>query len=149
MRTMTYAVLGIGLLLTGCVTQATIDSTNAPFQATTDATGGVSQATSDLTQPTKEFTSSTSPGSLFNDDGLIKSDQRLVAFAAYNFENLRRDIAQGDGEYLGSFAALLSVEPAKRDSFYRHAQDRYHVIYASGLAPRESFDRLVRELSVQ
>jgi Protein of unknown function (DUF3015) len=134
------------LLLTGCMTQATMDSTNAPFQATTDATGGVSQATSDLTQPTKEFTSSTSPASLFNQDGLVKSDQRVVAFAAYNFDNLRRDMAQGQGEYLDSFAALLSIDPAKRDAFSRHAQDRYQVIYASGLAPRESFDRMLEEL---
>ena len=146
MRMMNHGMFGLLFVLTSC--QATMDSTEAPFQATTDLTGGVSQATTDVTQPTKEFTSSTSPGSLSNTDRLMK-DERIVHFVTYNFDNLRQNIAQGQGEYLGAFTTLLSIDPANRDAFYQKVKDGYERIYAPGLAPRESFERLIREMTSQ
>ena len=148
MRMMIQGIFGLLLVLSGCVTKPTLDLTNAPFQATSDATGGVSQVTSDLTQPTQEFTSSTTPGSQSNTDRLMK-DQRVWRFVDFNFDNLRQNIAQGQGEYLGAFTSLLSIDPASQDDFYSKAQDRYQHIYAPGLAPRESFERLIREMTTE
>jgi hypothetical protein len=151
------AIAGLFAGLVGCVTEATVDLTRAPFAASTDLTeaplrasteltNGVSQATSDLTEPTREFTSSTTPGAIFTGDGLVKSDARVLALAAYNFENLRRDMAQGHGEYLASLATLLDVPAAQQPAFFELAQERYPVIYAAGMEPRDSYRTLLREL---
>jgi deoxycytidylate deaminase len=55
-----------GLLLTlgGCMTNATVELTKAPFDATTQLTNGTSGATKEFLDPTTEFTSSTTPGAL-------------------------------------------------------------------------------------
>ena len=53
---------GFLLTLTGCMTNATVELTKAPFDATTDLTGGTSGATREFLDPTTEFISSTTPG---------------------------------------------------------------------------------------
>lgn len=56
------------LILSGCMTKATIDVTNAPFKATTDLSNGTSQATKDLLNPLTEFTSSSTPEASAGED---------------------------------------------------------------------------------
>ena len=130
---------------TGCITDATIELTKAPFDATSDLSGGVSDAISEFTEPTKDITSSTTPGALFTADGLVKSEQKARAFSVYSFYSLKSDVAQGRGEYLTSFATLLGVPEGQREAFYQHMQEQYAALYAEGMTPKESLNRVMDE----
>lgn len=90
-----------GLLLTlgGCMTNATVELTKAPFDATTQLTNGTSGATKEFLDPTTEFTSSTTPGALA-DGRLLRAKQKATVFAMHTHENLRADIARGQGNIL-------------------------------------------------
>jgi len=123
----------------GC--DVTRELVKAPFEATTELTNGTTQASSELLQPLKEFTSSTTPGALYNDP--LKSKHRLQVFIAHTFDNVQRDIAQGEGEYLTSLATLAGIPQERRPLFFAMLQDRYITIYSTDTAPIESLHRLV------
>ena len=55
-----------------------------------------------ITETINNILSSTSGRSWFTEDGLVKTDQKVNAFMAFNFENLKQDMARGQGEYLDS-----------------------------------------------
>jgi len=140
----------------GCITQPTLDVTKAPFRASTDLseaptrassdlTDGTSDATTDLTQPTKEFTSSTSPRSWFSQDGILKPEYKLTAFTAFNVENLRDDVARGDGEYVTSLATLVGVPEGEHGRYLSSMQDRYPSLFAES---RPAVESLVRAVSL-
>ena len=161
------AGLGVATVLTsvlsGCmaiqplVTQPTLDVTKAPFKASTDLseapvrasselTDGTSQVVTDLTEPTKEFTSSTSPRSWFAGDGTLKAEHKVMAFTVLNYDNLKENIARGQGEYLASLASLVDVPEEGQAQFFAVAQDLYPVIYGEGIRPVDSVNRLIAEL---
>ncbi|HKC95939.1 MAG TPA: DUF3015 family protein [Nitrospira sp.] len=77
---------------------------------------------------TKDFLSSTTPGSWVTADGLLKADQKVNAFVTLNFENLTQDMAFGHGEYLTSLSELLGVSHDRRQAFFSHAQSRYQFV---------------------
>jgi hypothetical protein len=150
-------------LLSGCmaiqplVTQPTIDVTRAPFKASTDLseapfrasselTNGTSQAVTDLTEPTKNFTSSTSPKSWFTGDGLLKAEHKVMAFTVLNYDNLKENIARGQGEYLASLASLVNVPQEGQAEFFVFAQGLYPTVYGEGIPPVDSVNRLIAEL---
>jgi hypothetical protein len=146
-------------LVTGCITDATVDLTKAPFVATTDLTDatsgsiskltdGTSQATTDLTEPTREFLSSTTPGAWFQADGTLNPDHKRTAFVVLNFDNLQEDMAHGNGEYLVSLARLVGVPPHSRDSFLKSAQSQYGYIFEEGQSRPESLRRLISTLHI-
>jgi Protein of unknown function (DUF3015) len=119
----------------GC--DATRELVKAPFDATTAVSNGTTQATGELIQPSKEFTSSTTPGSLF------RNEQQLRAFIAYNFNNLQRDIAQGRGEYLTSMATLAEIQPDRHRQLFAELQDLYHLLYPHESSPVQSLEQLL------
>ena len=122
----------------GC--DATRELVKAPFEATTALTDGTTQASKELLQPLKEFTSSTTPGALYNDP--LKAKHRFQVFVAYAYNNVQRDIAQGHGEYVTSLATLAGVPEERRRQFIAMLQDRYTTIYSTDTAPIESLHRL-------
>lgn len=103
---------------------------------------GTTDATTNLTGATKDLLSSTTPGAWFTDKGTLRPEYRALAFTALNFENLRADMAEGEGEYLASFAVLLGISPDQRAGFFADAQDAYPHLFAEGITQRESFERL-------
>jgi len=108
-------------------------------------TKGTIKATTD---PTTDILSSTSGRSWFTEDGLVREDARITAFIAINFENLKQDMAQGRGEYLASFGALLGVPSERRAEFGRLTREKYGEIYATaGTTPDEMLAALARELA--
>ncbi|GKS62752.1 hypothetical protein YTPLAS72_00560 [Nitrospira sp.] len=141
------SVLHAGLL--GCLTlglsacDATVELVKAPFDATTAVSNGTTQGASELTQPTKEFTSSTTPGSRVGSEDLIRAKQRVHTFAAYNFNNLQHDIAQGRGEYLNSLLTLAKIPHANHSQALRDLQQRYVTLYPGDQSPAELTQRLV------
>ena len=149
----------MGGLFTGCITDATVDLTKAPFDASTELTDastesitrltdGTSQATTDLTEPTREFLSSTTPGAWFNADGMLNPDHKKIAFVVVNFDNLQEDMARGSGEYLVSLSKLMGVPPDSRDSFLQSAQRQHAYIFDESPSRPESFRRLIKTLRV-
>lgn len=105
-RTMQRSLLFTSLILafaTGCT-----------FTGTTEAT----------VDPTLDFTSSTS-GRIWWNDGLLKSDYKALAFAAYNRGNLEQDLARGNGEYLASLDNLFGIGEQNRPAFHAAAQQRF------------------------
>src|SRR5262249_2236355 len=78
-----------------------------------------------ITETINNILSSTSGRSWFTEDGLVKEDQRVNAFMAFNLENIKQDMARGQGEYLDSLSTLMQIPPDRRAAFYAHAQSRY------------------------
>jgi opacity protein-like surface antigen len=89
------------------------------FQATTNGifgnqTFGITTGTSDCQQP-KNFV----------------SNERVNEFMLANMDNLAKDIAQGRGEILETFAELMGVPAEKRPEFYASLQSGFTRIYTS------------------
>ena len=102
-------VIVIGLNLAACnTTKATIDTT-------------------------VNFFSSTTPNSLFTEDGLVKQEQKINLFAGVAYENLRQEAAAGSGQYVTSLAALYGVPAAKHADFGRVLQQRHAELFAADL----------------
>ena len=104
------------LSASGCITEATVELTKAPFDATTDLTNGTTAASSEFTQPLREFTSSTTPGTAGSNNP-ARARRKLEVFASSSYENLRSDISRGSGEYLVSLATLAGVSSERLPEF--------------------------------
>src|SRR5688500_2175455 len=150
-------------LLSGCmgmhplVTQPTLDLAKAPFNASTELseapfrasselTDGTSQAVTDLTEQTKNFTSSTSLRSWFAADGTLKAEYKVMAFTVLNYDNVKENVAQGEGEYLASLASLVNVPEERQAEFFAFAQGLYPQVYGDGIEPVDSVNRLISAL---
>jgi hypothetical protein len=96
-----------------------------------------------VTETISNFLSSTSGKSWFTEDGLIKTDHRVQAFMAFNFENIKQDMAKGQGEYLDSLSTLMEIPPDRRALFFAHAQSRYPFVVQHASSPQETLVQLV------
>ena len=132
-------LLTAGLLLTlaGCMTDATVELTKAPFDATTDLTGGTSGATREFLDPTTEFTSSTTPGAL-TDGRLLRAKAKATVFATHTHADLRVDIARGQGEYLASLASLTGVSADRWTDLQTTLTQSYPALFDQQLTPLQS-----------
>lgn len=90
-----------------------------------------------VTETLKDILSSTTPGDWFTGDGLLKPDQKVNAFVAFNLENLKQDMAKGHGEYLTSLSTLLGVPQDRQASFFAYAQSRYPLVKEHQSGPQE------------
>jgi hypothetical protein len=84
-----------------------------------------------------DFTSSTTGRSWYNEDGMLRAEHRPIAFATFNYESVKRDIARGRGEHLESLATLLGVSPARFDEFGLLVQARYAAVESPRTTPEE------------
>ena len=96
-----------------------------------------------VTETVKDILSSTTPGDWFTGDGLLKPDQKVNAFVAFNLENLKQDMAKGHGEYLTSLSTLLGVPQDRQASFFAYAQSRYPFVKEHQSGPQEVIALLV------
>ncbi|HAP40827.1 MAG TPA: hypothetical protein DCQ94_13870 [Nitrospira sp.] len=143
MITTRFALIpGLILTLGGCMTNATVELTKAPFDATTQLTNGTSGATKEFLDPTTEFTSSTTPGAL-TDGRLLRAKQRATVFATHTHENLRADIARGQGEYLASLAALAGVSADRWPDFQTTVTASYPTLFDEQMSVAQSSERVV------
>jgi hypothetical protein len=133
--------VGIMVITSGCITDATIELTKAPFDATTQLTNGTTAAITEFTDPLTEFTSSTTPGaaSMFH----ARAKQRLQIFTASSHDNLQADISRGSGEYLISLATLAGVPSVQFPEFQSFMQDAYGTMFADGLPADDSTRQIV------
>ena len=103
LRFVALAALGL-LLTTGCTIKSTIKQ---------------------ITDTTSNVTGTTSGAAWWNEDGQIKPDFKITAFAAANRASLQQDIAAGRGEYLASMSVLLGVPADRQPMFFSSAQAGY------------------------
>ena len=95
------------------------------------------------------FTSSTTPGTGFTEDGVLTEEHKAIFFTALNFEDLGQDVAQGHGEYLTSLSALLHIPASRQEEFFGLAQRHYAGLYAAGhTTPSQWLTMLMRDWSL-
>lgn len=58
-------------------------------------------------------------------------NEKVDTFVADNMDNLARDIARGQGEYLNTLAVLMEVPDARKGVFRSHLQGHFSDIYTS------------------
>ncbi len=133
-------ILGM-LMMAGCITNATVELTKAPFNATTALTNGTTEAIDAILDPLTNFTSSSTPGESV--DHLIRARQKTEVFASYSYENLRADIARGSGEYLISLATLAGIPSGRQTEFQSQIRNAYSTMFDESIPFRESTIRVV------
>ena len=82
----------------------------------------------------QKLLSSTSHGSFFTPDGLVKEEQRANLYAAVVVENLQQDMARGNGEHLAALAALLGIPTEQQAEFFAMTQEKYLTLVRAGEA---------------
>lgn len=106
---------GLGSLIfadqNGLASQTFAVTTNGTFG---NGTFGITSGTSNCDRPAN-----------------FSSNQKLQEFVADNMDNLARDIARGNGEYLNTLAVLASVPEGKRADFNSRLQANFSSIYSS------------------
>ncbi|TAJ25627.1 MAG: DUF3015 domain-containing protein [Nitrospirae bacterium] len=108
----------------------------------------LSACTTKMTPNPTDTTSSTTPGAHFTQDGLLKADQKVQAFTAFNFEHLKDEVARGQGEYVTSLGTLLGVPTDRHPEFFTFAREHYPVLFTSDrTTPSETVAALNQELS--
>jgi hypothetical protein len=80
---------------------------------------------------TTDLLSSTTPGVWYDNNGMVKEEYKAVAFTTLNFENVKRDIARGEGEYLASLGTLLGVQISEQARFFDFAQHHATILISS------------------
>ena len=104
---------GLGTLLFegkgGLVQQILAVTTNQSFGT---QTFGISSGTLDCNQP-----------------GKWVSNEKLNKFVADNMDNLAKDAAMGQGEYVDTLAELMDVPGSKRTEFSQMLQDNFSNIF--------------------
>jgi hypothetical protein len=63
--------------------------------------------------------------------GVVKSQREQAAFAEVNFQDLKRNMASGGGEFLTSFATLLGCEESAKPALAKMTQAKYESILPS------------------
>jgi hypothetical protein len=99
-----------------------------------------------VTETVKDFLSSTTPGDWFDADGMPKADYRVHLFVAVNLENVKADMAKGQGEYLTALGTLLAVPAQREAEFFSLAQGAYPSLAADD---RVAVERTLIALSRQ
>jgi hypothetical protein len=76
--------------------------------------------------------SSTTPGLWWGENGTIKEEYKAIAFTTLNFDNVKRDLVRGEGEYLASLAMVIGVTAADQSRFFVVAQEQASDLVRSG-----------------
>jgi hypothetical protein len=114
------------LLAAGCTLKGTI-------KQTTDTTSNVTGTTSGRTW--------------FTEEGIVKPDFKVTAFVALNEENLRHDMASGQGEYLSSVSRLLNVPTERQAEFFTLIQAHYPAFAAMDFTAPQQVVAALRDVS--
>jgi hypothetical protein len=80
--------------------------------------------------------------------GVVALRREQTAFAEVNFQDLKRNMAMGGGEFLASFSTLLGCEEAAKPVLFRLVQQKYEVILpAETTSPLEMLGGVKQQIS--
>ena len=65
------------------------------------------------------------------EDGAVKLAKSAEVYAEVNFDSLRREMAQGQGEFVRTFASLLGAEGKNIDAMVKVFHSNYKILFAS------------------
>lgn len=111
----TIAALLASLLLPSCslITKPTEMTSETIVETTTDGTSDMTSSTSSDENDSKEV------------------DVVAEKFVQSNLNQLRADMATGEGEYLTTLASLLNISEAQKEPFYALAKLNFDQIFSS------------------
>lgn len=75
------------------------------------------------------------------------SAQKLNKFIADNMDNLAKDIAKGNGEYLSTLAVLMDINEQNRPAFYKKLQKNFSKIYNSEKVTHRIVSQKISEIA--
>ncbi|HRY30544.1 MAG TPA: DUF3015 domain-containing protein [Elusimicrobiota bacterium] len=82
------------------------------------------------------------------ENGTVKFGKEAELYAEINLKELTRDMARGEGEYLGTFAGLLGVQDARRAEFFQLTQQKYGSLVPSAeTSSTEMLNALSKEMA--
>jgi hypothetical protein len=73
----------------------------------------------------------TSETSGCTEDGAVKLAKSAEVYAEVNLDSLRREMAQGQGEFVATFASLLGARGENVDALVKIFQTNYTMLYSS------------------
>lgn len=127
-----YGMAGCGL---GSLIFGNDNSTLMQLLAAT--TNGIGAQTFAITSGTSNCTSG----------GAVKAEREQAAFAEVNFQDLKRNMAAGGGEFLSSFATLLGCEESAKPELGKMTQQKFEVIVTSAkTTPIQMLSSVKREI---
>lgn len=88
-----------------------------------------------ITETVSDILSSTTPGDWYDDNGMPRADRKVDVFVAINLENVKSDLARGQGEYLSAVRTLLHVPVEREREFFLLAQQEYPTMADRGREP--------------
>ena len=100
-----------------------------------------------ITDTTSNITGTTSGRTWFTEEGIVKPDFKVTAFVALNAENLRHDMARGQGEYLSSVGSLLNVPADRKAEFFSVIQAQYPAFAAMDFTATQQVVAALRDVS--
>lgn len=111
-----------GYGMAGCGLGTLVFSANDKMQVLAATTNGLfGNQTFGITSGTLNCTSG----------GVVKAQREQAAFAEVNFQDLKRNMAAGGGEFLTSFATLLGCEDPAKPALAKMTQSKYESILPS------------------
>lgn len=79
---------------------------------------------------------------------LLRESEKVSAFASVNFEQLKKDMATGQGERLASLATLLGVPQDQQPAFFMFAREKFPSVCPSEqVTAPEMVSALTQEMS--
>ncbi|MBF0239495.1 MAG: DUF3015 family protein [SAR324 cluster bacterium] len=80
-------------------------------------------------------------------EGFVKNEEKARMFVASNFDSLKTDIAQGQGEFLSTLAQIIEVPASQQQEFYSFTQSHYTQLFQSAqTSPQEMISQLSSQL---
>jgi hypothetical protein len=79
---------------------------------------------------------------------LLRENEKVGVFASVNFEQLKKDMATGQGEHVASLAALLGVLQDQHPAFFTFVKERFLLVCPSEqVTANEMMAALTHEMS--
>lgn len=84
------------------------------------------------------------------EQGLTAKALEPMVYVELNIQDLRKEIAAGQGEYLAGFANILGVKPEMRETFFALLQANFAAIFSSeDSTPAEMLERVTGVLETR
>ena len=77
----------------------------------------------------------------------LAAQRQAAIYGVQNADNLKADMARGEGEYLASFATILNIPENRHVQVFKIAQQAYPSVWQPGMPAEESMNELMRQLA--